>query len=293
MNENINKNVLFDSIFIETHSELTTLNDEFNKLYKHYNTTEDSDELVNEEEFFIESQASNNSAVEYVDSFESDCFTQQEIALFQQIYQTNLIQNFNEYEEKKNNKMSEQDNQAFLAKIRQTDCCPKKCFNTSIDHDEALKRFCKIKLMSAAEKNIGRVSNHAIKLETVLHILTFIRNFAAQHGLPSPGRHFREETRSIVYLPACESYYSLFRLYNDTIDINDENNYVVSQSSFSRIWKRYLPGIKFLTARSDLCMQCKEMRFSAKRWAPYETLNKINEWSNHYSWASLEREYYR
>lgn len=153
--------------------------------------------------------------------------------------------------------MSEQDNQAFLTKIQQTACCPKNCFNTSINHDEALKRFCKIRLMTPAEKNMfflgileasvrpatnrgeikqymtsnynfqgvsvcqnswltiyaigkskweairthysknnispivhglkGRVSNHALKFETVLHILTFIRNFSTQHGLPSPG----------------------------------------------------------------------------------------------------------
>ena len=137
-------------------------------------------------------------------------------------------------------------------------CCKKKCFNNSINHDEALKRFCKIKSMSAVEKNMfflgileasirqpttdrgeikqyitnnynfqgvpvcqkawftiytigktkwdaikahylkndispivhglrGRVSNHAIKFETILYILTFIQNFAIQHGLPSPG----------------------------------------------------------------------------------------------------------
>ncbi|CAG8605497.1 7632_t:CDS:1, partial [Cetraspora pellucida] len=156
MNENTNKNVLFDSIFIETHSELTTLTNEFNELYTYYNTVEDSnnsDELVNKEAFFVESQENDNSIIEQVESFESDCFTQQEIALFQQIYQTNLIQHFIENEEKKD-RMSEQDNQAFLTKIQQMVCCKKKCFNNSINHDEALKRFCKIRSMSAAEKNI-------------------------------------------------------------------------------------------------------------------------------------------
>ncbi|CAG8507013.1 10671_t:CDS:2 [Scutellospora calospora] len=58
----------------------------FNKLYEYYNTTEDSDKLLDEEEFFIKNQASNNSTVEYDNSFESDCFTQQEITLFQQLY---------------------------------------------------------------------------------------------------------------------------------------------------------------------------------------------------------------
>ncbi|CAG8723632.1 20327_t:CDS:2 [Cetraspora pellucida] len=71
-------------------------------------SNKDNDELINEEEFFIENQASNNSTIEYVDSFESDFFTQQEIVLFQQIYQTNLIQNFMKYKEKKS-QMSEQD----------------------------------------------------------------------------------------------------------------------------------------------------------------------------------------
>ena len=49
-------------------------------------------------------------------------------------------------------KMSKQDNQAFLTKIQQTACCPKNCFNTSIDCDEALKKFCKIRLITLAEK---------------------------------------------------------------------------------------------------------------------------------------------
>ncbi|CAG8769497.1 11914_t:CDS:1, partial [Ambispora leptoticha] len=139
MNENTDKNVLFDSIFIETHSELTTLNDEFNELYKRYNTNENDDELlVNEEEFFIENQTSNDNIIEQVDSFESDCFTHQEIALFHQIYQTNLIQHFIEHDEKKD-QMSVQDNQAFLTKIQQTVCCQKKCFSTSINYGEALK----------------------------------------------------------------------------------------------------------------------------------------------------------
>ncbi|CAG8455615.1 9646_t:CDS:2, partial [Cetraspora pellucida] len=130
--------LLYD-IFINTYSELTTLNNEFNKLYKHYNTTEDSDELINNEEFFIENQVSDNSTIEYADSFELDFFTQQEIALFQQIYQINLIQNFMKYEKK--SQMSEQDDQVFLTKIQQMACCNKKCFSTFINHNEALKRF--------------------------------------------------------------------------------------------------------------------------------------------------------
>ncbi|CAG8782791.1 20476_t:CDS:2, partial [Dentiscutata erythropus] len=76
-------------------------NQDLTELYKHYNTNDDSDEIVDDDEFFIESQTDDSVTEQTDDSFESDCFTQQEIALFRQIYQTNLIQNFIECEEKK------------------------------------------------------------------------------------------------------------------------------------------------------------------------------------------------
>ena len=108
MNENINKKVLFDSIFIKTHSELITLNNEFNELYKHYNTIKDNNELIDDnDELFIEVQSNNNDndddIVEQINNFEFGCFIQQEIISFQQIYQANSIQNFIEYKEKKEN----------------------------------------------------------------------------------------------------------------------------------------------------------------------------------------------
>ncbi|CAG8551330.1 2534_t:CDS:2, partial [Dentiscutata heterogama] len=58
-------------IFIETHSELTTLYNEFNELYKHYNTNNDSDEIVDDEEFFIESQT-DDSIIEQTDDRKVD-----------------------------------------------------------------------------------------------------------------------------------------------------------------------------------------------------------------------------
>ncbi|CAG8744318.1 7130_t:CDS:2 [Gigaspora margarita] len=136
----------------------------------------------------------------------------------------------------------------------------------------------------------GRVSNYAISFSTTLNVLHFIANFANQHGLPSPGCSFRDNTREIIYLPACESKRSLYRIYND-LEHDGVND--VSLSSFLRIWKRYLPGIQFLTARSDLCMLCKKRRFGVKYWNASEVLQKLNEWTDHYNWACLEHENYR
>ncbi|CAG8589852.1 19669_t:CDS:2 [Cetraspora pellucida] len=145
-------------------------------------------------------------------------------------------------------------------------------------------------LASKIHKLSGCVSNFAIPFAVVLHVLKFIKNFANQHGLPSPGRSFRDNTREVIYLPACESKRSLFRLYEN---IESEEDCKISLSSFLRIWKLYFPGIKFLTIRNDLCTLCKNMRFGAKYWHNDEVEKKIQEWNKHYSWAQLEREYYR
>ncbi|CAG8843875.1 28970_t:CDS:2, partial [Gigaspora margarita] len=136
----------------------------------------------------------------------------------------------------------------------------------------------------------GQISNSAIPFSIVLRVLRFITNFANQHGLPSPGRSFRDDTKEIIYLPACESKRSLFRIYNS---VEVERIKEISLSSFQRIWKRYLPGIKFITARNDLCMTCKTMRFGDKYWCTEETQQKLEEWTSHFTWAQLERENYR
>ncbi|CAG8614424.1 6250_t:CDS:2 [Cetraspora pellucida] len=97
------------------------------------------------------------------------------------------------------------------------------------------------------------VSNFAILFTTVLHMLKFIKNYANQHG-----RSLRDNTREIIYLPACESKHSLFRLYEN---IEDSEDYKISLSN---------------------------MRFGAKYWHKDEVEQKIQEWNDHYNWAQLE-----
>ncbi|CAB5382573.1 unnamed protein product [Rhizophagus irregularis] len=114
--------------------------------------------------------------------------------------------------------------------------------------------------------NKRRKSSHALTFETILHILTFIINYANVHGLPSPGRSFRDDTMAITFLP------SLVLL---------------------RIWKKYVPEIKFLSPRSDLCFHCKNMRFNTQFWDQNEKENKVKEWHEHITWANQERDYYK
>ena len=66
---------------------------------------------------------------------------------------------------------------------------------------------------------------------------------------------------AVTFLPADNSYSSLYRLYSDNFD--EDSDYNISLSTFHRVWKKYVPEIK-----------CKKMRFSSKYWAVEKKVNE-------------------
>lgn len=105
------------------------------------------------------------------------------------------------------------------------------------------------------------------------------------------GRRFKKDTKPIIFLPANENHTTVFKYFIDAVEENSEM--YVSNRTFQRIWHTYLPEMKFLTPRSDLCHVCKEHRFNANCWMEEEKEMKVREWNNHITWAMKEREYYR
>ncbi|CAG8845509.1 26802_t:CDS:2, partial [Gigaspora margarita] len=137
-------------------------------------------------------------------------------------------------------------------------------------------------------KSAGKSSNAAIPFSTIIKIISFILSYTNKWGLPSP------EKIEITFLPAIENYTSLYRQYLNVVkqDKNIEELYI-SLNSFKTIFKNYLPEIKFLTPRSDLCYFCKVMRFNIDKWTINEKEQKIIEWNKHIEAANNEREYYK
>ncbi|CAG8802773.1 20075_t:CDS:2 [Gigaspora margarita] len=326
---NAEKHPIFDSIFAETHRELESLNSELIQLRSSYQTTHDSDEDEDENtqmfhlylsfpmQNLMEYQSIHTKKLEeqdndaFVKKLEKKCCTK--LCLNKVDLQLAL----NRFKEIKAMSISES-NFFFLgiihANIRKpelVDGTPKSRMTTKYSFEgteicqeawflihgigttrwkSLREHYQKNGLVQKFHNLTGRNSNDAISFVIVLFVLKFIINFAKIHGLPSPGRSFRDDTKNIIFLPSCESKRSLYRLYNNATNEEDKQ---ISLSSFLRIWKRYLPNIKFMTPRSDLCMVCKSARFGAKYWSMNEVEQKIQEWTNHFNWAGLERENYR
>ncbi|CAG8707811.1 20684_t:CDS:1 [Cetraspora pellucida] len=111
------KNSLFDSIFLETHSELETLNDELNKLYEVYQTnnlkddsnSDDNIDNKNESIMFEEGQednANNNiTSKEVQEDDVNDIFTSRQIEEFKKIYILKPIQAFIKNESKSSTRL--------------------------------------------------------------------------------------------------------------------------------------------------------------------------------------------
>jgi len=96
---------------------------------------------------------------------------------------------------------------------------------------------------------------------------------------------------AVTFLPASESFSSLYRLYISTLE--DQDQKIIHLTTFWRIWNKYIPEIKFLSPRSDLCFKCKEYRFKLQHWLEQESEKRVAEWNEHFHWAQKEREYYR
>ncbi|CAG8508364.1 2611_t:CDS:2 [Scutellospora calospora] len=80
----------------------------------------------------------------------------------------------------------------------------------------------------------GKVGSRALSFETVMKVITFIA----------------DATYSSLYIQYLEA-------------IKNSEQFEVSLITFTRVWKKFLPQIKKLTPRSDLCFKCKDMKINA------------------------------
>ncbi|CAG8761821.1 38199_t:CDS:2 [Gigaspora margarita] len=127
------------------------------------------------------------------------------------------------------------------------------CLSNRIDSNIALSRFLKIKAMSNTESNV--------------YFLGMIDTSAKEDNL----------VNGISKVNLTTNYIFNQKKICQKACIEAKEIKEISLSSFQRIWKRYLPGIKFIIARNNLCMICKTMHFGAKYWYIDETQQKLEE----------------
>ncbi|RIB16797.1 hypothetical protein C2G38_2038287 [Gigaspora rosea] len=148
---NTDTHPLFNCIFEETHSEIKDLNHKLSQLQDIYqlkynsNYSESSDDETN---------CQNSSEDILLDDIDDNYFTLQQIKEFQKIFFQCPIKYSKECNIKQQQCLEKYNDEAFLTKLKQTNCCQQNCLSTKNNPQTALDRFCEIKAMSQSEMNL-------------------------------------------------------------------------------------------------------------------------------------------
>ncbi|CAG8674956.1 9847_t:CDS:1, partial [Cetraspora pellucida] len=136
-------------IFAETHNELESLNNDISKLQDIYLTNdsdEDSDNETNEYKVHNEAPI---SLIIYNNNF----FTVDQIKHFHKIYTLYPMRTVIEDEKACEKRLDKRDDNVFLTKLQQLDCCVKKYY-LNINHQSALKRYQEMIAMTSNESSL-------------------------------------------------------------------------------------------------------------------------------------------
>ena len=152
------------------------------------------------------------------------------------------------------------------------------------------------------ENRIHGNTGHAVKRKSKVYIdyelTSSLKNFLIQYGnmygLPSAMRH-RNDSGNFVYLPTSENYTSVYENYKKHFYIeHNENDKIISYTTFCRLWHETMPNLKFQSPTSDLCEVCKnfkaKMKVEKDNNEEFEIIKK--QYEEHYKAAELERQHY-
>ncbi|PKK60005.1 hypothetical protein RhiirC2_719416 [Rhizophagus irregularis] len=146
--------------------------------------------------------------------------------------------------------------------------------------------------------NTGRVSRRNSRVFVDFNITSSVKEYLTQYGnifgLPSPMRH-RNDSGNFIYLPTSESYTSVYKKYKEHFYLeHEEDENVISYSTFLRLWHDTMPNLKFQPPASDICETCAE--FKAKMLAAKSNIDEYNtiknQYEEHQEVADLERQHY-
>ncbi|CAG8460056.1 7064_t:CDS:2 [Cetraspora pellucida] len=301
--------MLCDSIFNNTHPELLSLHQQVEEFQTIYQSDVEaiSNNLI--EQYSYNQEKLDESIISDESNLNEPILNNEQIDKFKKIYYKNKI---------------EDNEKAQYKKLQTTVYCKEICFQNLVFHEHAILTYQKFQNLSNNEKDLflfgilsattrqkttttgqkhsrlathfiqqeisprihkltRKISNFAISFEPILNVLTFIINYANIHGLPSP------DTLPITFLPANKSYSSLYQLYISAIENQNQN--IFHLSTFWRIWNKYIPKIKFLSPRSDLCYKSKINLQQLSNFSNFSRSNEPNSLKveNHISWDYAEQ----
>ena len=150
-----------------------------------------------------------------------------------------------------------------------------------------------------SHKAKDRIPNNVVaNYERTKIVIDFLNNYADYHGLPDPGKNFKDNRRAgkfQVLLPSEHTLTRVFHSYKEAASKEHGESQTLKYSTFRSLWKSLCPHIVILSARTDLCHVCTIFRsklMAARQSSSSETI-LIEQWMEHKDLSRRERGYYK
>ncbi|XP_060555741.1 uncharacterized protein LOC132716472 [Ruditapes philippinarum] len=106
--------------------------------------------------------------------------------------------------------------------------------------------------------NTGRKPIHALHFDDVMKIVTFLRSYADENGLPQPAAPRGRGDLPPIYLHSSLTKKAIHSIYVESL--RSENGKCVKRTTFCQIWKACVPHIVIASPRHDVCSKCEQYR---------------------------------
>ena len=103
--------------------------------------------------------------------------------------------------------------------------------------------------------NTSRLPKNVLEHAVLNRTVTFVKNFATEHGVSPLGRAPSFKDLKVQLLPSSESKAFIWRQYKKVSE--EENLTVMSYAKFVALWNTLTPYIVVMKPASDLCSLCQ------------------------------------
>ncbi|XP_064636957.1 uncharacterized protein LOC135493509 [Lineus longissimus] len=141
--------------------------------------------------------------------------------------------------------------------------------------------------------NKGKLPKHALSVEDIERVVTFIHNYAEEHAVLLPGRIPGYKRDDLQLLPSSVSKADIHKLYSRSCEVADNRG--VSECTFNRLWQQYVPTVLPMKPMSDLCWTCHQNSALILKASKREVVDKtdaLKKAEKHLLQATTERSFY-
>ncbi|XDV33088.1 hypothetical protein PO909_003653 [Leuciscus waleckii] len=141
--------------------------------------------------------------------------------------------------------------------------------------------------------NKGRLPKHALEVDDIKRVVTFIHNYDEENAVLLPGRIPGYKRDDLKLLPSSISKVAIHKLFNDSCETSGHR--ALSERTFYHLWRQYVPNVLPMKPMSDLCWTCQknsDLLLKAPKKDLDEKTEAFGKAEEHLLQATTERSFY-